>query len=702
MRNIALVGAGFIADAHLTALAGVKNVRVSAVVDPSADRAESLARRAGGAKVYASVDAMLADAKPDAAHVLTPPPLHRATAEPLLKAGVHVLLEKPMAETAEDSQALIDAATASGAALKVNHNFVFHPAFQRLMEAVKTGRYGPVRAVQMRYAAPLRQMTARQFGHWMFDSPRNLLLEQAVHPLSLIDALIGSPELVAATPEPFAKPAPGIEIANRWSLALRSDKAEAQLQLILGANYPSWSISVLCDDGVIDVEMFENRVTERGAGSEIVPIDHAKRSFKVARGAAKDAARGLGSYTAELLRFGGKSDGFNRSMGGSVAQFHTELTALEKGGPRPSGETGRDLVALCEDTAAKAPTKPIPAVAKPGANAAFDVAVLGGTGFIGQHLTRALLAKGKRVAVMARTTRNLADLFHDPNVGVFSGSISDAEAVANVVSRAPQVVNLAHGGGGATREAITAAMVGGAETVAKACIDAGSERLIFVSSSAALYLGDAKGKLNHNDGPDPQPEARGDYGYAKVMAEEAMLRLHSENKLPVSILRPAVVVGEGTSPFHSALGAFNTETHCVGWSKGVTPLPFVLGEDVAEAIIRSLEVPVDSVAGKALNLVGDVRWTAKKYMSELADATGRPLYYHPNGEASLAGMEWLKWAAKRVSGRKGVPTPSKRDLRSRGMLSAIDTTAEKEILGWSPCADEDVFRERAIKVHATS
>jgi uncharacterized protein YbjT (DUF2867 family) len=126
----------------------------------------------------------------------------------------------------------------------------------------------------------------------------------------------------------------------------------------------------------------------------------------------------------------------------------------------------------------------------------------------------------------------------------------------------------------------------------------------------------------------------------------------------------------------------------------------VLGEDVADAIIRSLDVPVERVAGKALNIVGDVRWSARKYMDELATATGRPLCYHPNGEASLAGMEWLKWAAKRASGRKGVPTPSRRDLRSRGMLSAIDTRVEKELLGWQPVADEAEFRARAIHVHA--
>lgn len=694
MRRVALIGAGFIAEAHLGGLATVNDAKVVAVVDPSLGRAQAMAGRLG-AQAFSSVDELITSKLADTAHVLTPPPLHRMVAEPLLDAGIDVLLEKPMAETSEDCCALLDAAARSGAALRINHNFVYHPAFLRLKKQIEGGKYGKLRAVQMRFAAPLRQMAAKQFGHWMFDSPRNLLMEQVVHPLSLIDDLLGPVALVGALPGESSRPTEGVVITNRWSLSFASQRGDAQLQVILGANYPSWSISALCDDGVIDAEMFESRVLGRGAHAEIAPIDHARRSFKVAKQAAGQAFGGLGSYAGEILRLGGKSDGFNRSMIGSVGAFYKDLAS----GKKPTGEVGLRLVGLCEEAAAAADNTPIKAVAKPGANETFDVAVLGGTGFIGQHLTEALIAKGKRVAVMARTTKNLPGLFRHEQVGIFSGSISDPEAVADVVRRAPQVVNLAHGGGGATREAVTAAMVGGAETVAEACLAAGTERLLFVSSSAALWLGDKRETLDADTPPDQNPQARGDYAYAKVVAEEAMLRLHAERGLPVSILRPAVVVGEGGAPFHSALGAFNSETWCVGWNKGRNPLPFVLAEDVASAIVSALDVDFDAISGKAFNLVGDVRWTARQYIDELAEATGRPLRFQANGGASVAGMEWLKFVAKKVSGRKGVPAPSSRDLKSRGMVSEIDTSIEKRVLGWQPVADEAAFRERAILVH---
>ena len=108
-----------------------------------------------------------------------------------LQAKKSVLLEKPFAVTDAECQLLLEASERYGAVLSVNQNFVFHPAFARLAGAgAPVSR--PPNFVQCIYNMPLRQMAARQFGHWMFQAPGNLLLEQAVHPLSQI-ATIASP-----------------------------------------------------------------------------------------------------------------------------------------------------------------------------------------------------------------------------------------------------------------------------------------------------------------------------------------------------------------------------------------------------------------------------------------------------------------------------------------------------------------------------
>ena len=167
----------------------------------AAGAAEALARLLPGARPVGSSEEALAAGGFDAAHVLTPPDTHAAIAMPLLEAGCDVLLEKPMAASREQCERLAEAAAASGAALGINQNFLFHPAFLALRRAVANGRRGRLRFVDCVYSVPLRQLSAGQLGHWMFAAPANILLEQAVHPLSQIAALLGGIEAVEAVPD---------------------------------------------------------------------------------------------------------------------------------------------------------------------------------------------------------------------------------------------------------------------------------------------------------------------------------------------------------------------------------------------------------------------------------------------------------------------------------------------------------------------
>lgn len=692
-RDVAIIGAGSIARAHVNALACRSDTRISAIVDPSAPAANALASSLGVESIYSSIDALLAADKPDVAHVLTPPFAHADATTPLLEAGVNVLVEKPMAASADECRIMIEAAERGDAALAVNHNFVHHPVFVRARKIIGAGRVGRPRKVTMRYAAPLRQLAARQFGHWMFNSPANLLLEQAVHPLSLIDEMLGGIKSVFATPGPVRKPADGLELVTDWMLALECAGGTAQLEISLGASFPSWAFSVLCDDGVIDGDLFEGRVTSRRANSAIAPFDFAMRNMGQGFSSLSDGLGGVAAFAGELSRLGPPADGFSRSIIGGVNAFYDALAR----GDKPASEQGLRLVEFCEKAAATVSVTAPKATPTPAPDAQYDVAVFGGTGFIGRHLVRRLVADNKRVAVVARNVANLSDEFHDQRVGVYGGSIGDEAFVADICSRAGAIVNLAHGGGGATRESVIANMTDGAEIITRNASAAGAERLIFVSSSAALYLGDADDIITSETPPDALEDQRADYACAKIKAEAAV---KAAATVPLVIMRPAIVVGEGGAPFHSALGAYENETHCVGWNSGRNALPFVLAEDVADAIATALAAPVADIADKAFNLVGDVRWSARRYTEELAKATDRPLRFHSMSVYRLYAEEYLKWVVKRIAGRRNLLTPSLRDLKSRGMVAQFDNSAEKRILGWNPCANEADFRERAIAPHS--
>ncbi len=708
LARICLVGAGYIARVHADALRSRRDARIAAIVDPNLDAARGLAAACGTGSaapaVFASTEEALAADVFDRAHLLVPPDLHAAAALPILHARKPVLMEKPFATDSAQCAALIEAAATSGTTIGVNQNFVHHPAFARLRAMMNAGSLGRPRSVSCIYNAALRQMASRQFGHWMFHAPLNILLEQAVHPLSQIAALAGPVGEVRAVAGPAVEIAPGLPFYPTLDATLVCRDLPAQLRFAVGQSFPFWQITVVCDDGVAVADILANRVLTYGRTMWLEAVDGAASGLRTAGGLARDSLRNTIDYGLSTLRLKPRSDPFFQSMRASIAAFHDALDAGRT--PELDGAFGAMLVGACERLAQDAfPGAAQPAAPKPANDtqaapvapvSGWDVAVLGGTGFIGAQVVRRFLDEGLRVGVMARSTRNLPALFADPRVTVIRGDIRDADAVGRAIGDAKRVVNLAHGGGGASYAAVRAAMVGGAETVARACLARGVTHLVHVGSIASLYLGPQPTPVTGATPPDPRAEERADYARAKAECDRMLLAMHANEGLPVCILRPGVVVGAGTSPLHSGLGFFNNDQHCIGWNDGRNALPFVLVEDTADAIVRASQT--DAAIGRCYNIVGDVRLTAREYIAALAAALGRPLRFHPQMPTELWAEEVGKWVVKRIGGR-AVPLPGRRDILSRGMSARFDCSDAKADLGWTPVADRGEFLRRAIDVH---
>ena len=546
---------------------------------------------------------------------------------------------------------------------------------------------------------PLRQLATGQFGHWMFREPVNILLEQAVHPLSLLAALSGKFAAIRAIAGPPIELAPGRSFYSSLDASLQGEILPAQLRFAVGQAFPFWQVTVVCDDGVAVADILANRLLTYRRTRWLEAVDGLASGAGSATGLLSDSLRNTVDYGLSTFKLTQRSDAFFQSMRASIREFHT---ALDQGRtPLADIGFGAELVRACEtirDQVFASPAAAAAPLAMPAIEAMpADVAVLGGTGFIGTQVVRRLVAAGKRVSVMARSVSNLPSVFADPLVTVHRGSIRDQAKVESSIGDAPVVVNLAHGGGGATYADIRDAMVGGAESVARACQARGVKRLIHVGSIASLYLGPQPGVVTDVTPADPQSETRADYARAKAVCDRMLLDLHARETLPVCILRPGVVVGEGSSPFHSGIGFYNNEQHCIGWNNGRNGLPFVLVGDVADAIVLACSAP--GIEGRTYNLVGDVRMTARDYIAALAGALQRPLRYHPQTATGLWLEDMAKWTVKRATGRD-VPMPTRHDFLSRGMTAQFDCSAAKHDLGWHPVADPGEFIERAIRVHA--
>ncbi len=697
----ALIGAGFISTTHIEALkAAVPETEIVAIVDRNLTLAKSRASQWGIPNVYGDIEELIAAGVANVAHVLAPPDLHAAIGRRLLEAGMHVLLEKPMSTSVSDCDALTALAAEKGLVLGVNQNFVFHPAYRAARRILlDERRLGPIRSLHVTFNVPLRQLGARQFGHWMLQAPVNILLEQAVHPLSQMVDLLGKPTDVAGRAGKPLQLSPGHLFYDRWSADLMCGDTPAQLYLAFGQSFHAWRFTAVCDDGVLICDLSAGRVTVQGRAQWPEFLDNLVTGASVAGQIAAQSVGGAVGYLTGLLKIRPRSDGFFVSMRDSIAAFYR---GIPLGHAPLDGAFGASLVGICETLAAVVPI-PQPAkkprktaVAK--ASTAPELVVLGGSGFIGSHLISRLVADGRPVRVVSRAAGAGSPPFDSPLVEIMRGNVANREDVERALVGAKRVVNLAHGGGGSNWDDIKRTMVDSALLVAECAASAGVQRLVHVGSISGLYLGDPSETITGATPPDPEAEKRNLYSRGKIEADRTLLSFAAEKKLDLVILRPGLVVGEGTAALHGGLGFFNNEQHVIGWNGGTNPLPFVLADDVADAIIKTLDAP--SLPARTYNLVGDVRPTAREFVQLLVDATGRPIAYHPQSVDWLYAAELFKWGIKRATG-KSVDVPSRRDLVSRGLAAQFDCSDVKRDLGWHPVADRATFIARAVDIHRT-
>lgn len=694
INAVCLVGAGYISSIHAEALTNIPGVFVNAIVDPNREAAVALADKWGAKHIFTSAEEAIASGQVGRAHILTPPQMHKPLAEQFIAAKIPTLIEKPAGVSADECRSLLSTVESSGTPAGVNQNFVYHPAMVKMQDLLRHAKLGRLQYVHCVYNAPLRQLAAGQFSHWMFQQPGNILLEQAVHPLSQIAAIAGDILNFSAIAGKPVDIAPGMPFYDSAQINLQCALAPAQLSFAVGKNFPFWQITAVCDDGVIIGDFMQNKIYTHKRTRWLDPADHAISGLRTAAEIAMQSVQGIANYALATAKLKPRSDSFYKSMEASIRAFHD---AVDSGKPvRCDVAFGARLVEICEEIATqifvKSSAHPIKTVQSA---TGCDVSVLGGTGFIGRYVVQKLVADGKRVAVMARSTTNLPEIYHHAHISLIRGDVCKADDVARGIGDAPVVINLAHGGGGADWPAIEAALVGSARAVAQACLAAGVKRLLHIGSIAGLYLGDGAETITGATPPDQQADNRGDYARAKALADNMLLQMFRDKKLPVVILRPGIVVGKGSSPFHSGLGFFNNDQHCLGWNNGNNPLPFVLVQDVADAIISACEA--EGIEGKCYNLVGGAQMSARNYVAALGAAMQRPLYFHGQSAVKLQAVEIGKWLVKRAAGRDA-GFPSYRDLLSRGMMAQFDCSDARRDLNWHPVDDKQHFVARAITI----
>ena len=193
MLKIGIIGCGKITEVrHAPEYAENPNCQLVAFFDVVPERAKALAEQYGGV-AYDSIEALLAS-DVDAVSVCVANAYHAQASIQALKAGKHVLCEKPMATTPEDCEAMVAAAKAAGKFLMIGQNQRLAKAHVKAREIIASGEMGKVITFETHFAHPGPEGWTGVRDSWFFDkkvASFGVMADLGVHKTDLIHYLTG-------------------------------------------------------------------------------------------------------------------------------------------------------------------------------------------------------------------------------------------------------------------------------------------------------------------------------------------------------------------------------------------------------------------------------------------------------------------------------------------------------------------------------
>jgi predicted dehydrogenase len=207
--RIGVIGLGFMGSTHLQAWQHVKEAELAAVCSGDAQKLtgdlSQVHGNLGGSsgqldfsnvRKYQDYDKLLADPDIDAVDICLPTYLHAPAAIAALRAGKHVLVEKPMALNGGLSDEIIAEARKAGRTLMAAQVLRFIPSYRALYDAVRSGEFGAVRSAFLR-----RRCAAPFWNKWLADAEKSGggIFDLLIHDVDMCLALFGTPAAVSST-----------------------------------------------------------------------------------------------------------------------------------------------------------------------------------------------------------------------------------------------------------------------------------------------------------------------------------------------------------------------------------------------------------------------------------------------------------------------------------------------------------------------
>jgi nucleoside-diphosphate-sugar epimerase len=230
--------------------------------------------------------------------------------------------------------------------------------------------------------------------------------------------------------------------------------------------------------------------------------------------------------------------------------------------------------------------------------------------------------------------------------------------------------------------------------LALAALAAGVRRFIYTGTISSYASGNPRDRIDNSTPVDPAIKSRSHYARSKATCEALLQELHQTRGLGLVIMRPGVVIGPGSPPAHLGVGRFTSETRVDYWGDGANPLPFVLVDDVADALVKAMDKP--GIEGKTLLLSSPPLLSAREYVDEVARSMASRIDARPRAAWRYWLADMVKEMAKNAIRHPNRRWPTLHDVRCQSHSARYDASMTERELDWHPVSSRDALVEKGI------
>ena len=603
--RVAVIGCGAVTQSfHLPVLAGHEGVVVTALVDPNLARAKELASLYGVPSTFSSADSIDRNVA-DAALIATPAFLHAPGSIDLMRRGLHVLVEKPMALTLADGQRMVAVAREHRVVLTVGLFRRLLPAIRLFRASLDSGQIGDLLSVDAEvgdtYGWPLTTMAGMQRER----AGGGILVDMGPHVLDLLQYICnGAPTLL----EYSDNASEGIETDCLIKMRLQRGGTAVPMRVELSRTRKLRnSIRMEGSRGALEWMFGERSRLLVNPGRHVVDAPNSSPRPVVTEARWGDEIEQLGyeGFRAQI-------DDWIQAIRGAAA-------------PQLSGESALHGVQLVEECIARrvpldepwfAEALPRGLVGPAPSDTGRRVLVTGASGFIGSRLTERLhFGSDWRPKALIRNPGRAARLARMP-IDFAIGDLASPSTLARALEGCEAVVHAGIGTSWRQSERI-ATNVAGTKNLVDAALRAGVKRFVHLST-LAVYGNRVTGTITEETPVNP---TKGwDYAESKLAAEQIVLEAAARG-LPAVVLRVAVVYGPHNMTIVVRPLERLVENGLVLVDCDKVPSNTIYVDNLCEGIRLALDAPAQ-VNGQTFLMSDDDGFTWGEYFGYFADGLG--------------------------------------------------------------------------------